>query len=216
MEDYFNEGLAGFASALASSAPAPGGGGASALAGALAAALAEMVANLTAGKKKYAAVDGEMREIAARMSAARAELLSLIAADARAFEPLAGAFRMASGGEEERKEREEAVQAALEGACGPPLEIMRACSKVCSALEALERDGSRLALSDAGAAAALALGAARAASLNVYINCGMMADGALARSLAAEADALRLSAQTQCENVYDKVLDALRPAAGEA
>lgn len=55
----------GFVDVTASDAPAPGGGSVSALAGALAAALAEMVANLTVGKAKYAEVEGEMKELAA-------------------------------------------------------------------------------------------------------------------------------------------------------
>ena len=42
-----------FSLELASSSPAPGGGSASAVAGALAASLSSMVANLTIGKKGY-------------------------------------------------------------------------------------------------------------------------------------------------------------------
>ena len=44
---------------LSSKAPVPGGGGASALAGALGNALGQMVVNLTVGKKKYAEVEEE-------------------------------------------------------------------------------------------------------------------------------------------------------------
>ena len=47
---------------LSSKAPVPGGGGASALAGALGNALGQMVVNLTVGKKKYAEVEEEMQE----------------------------------------------------------------------------------------------------------------------------------------------------------
>ena len=65
----------GFVDVTASDAPAPGGGSVSALAGALAAALAEMVANLTVGKAKYAEVEGEMKELAASGAALRKELV---------------------------------------------------------------------------------------------------------------------------------------------
>ena len=54
-----------FAAVTASDAPAPGGGSVSALAGSLGAALAEMVANLTVGKAKYAEVEDEMKELSA-------------------------------------------------------------------------------------------------------------------------------------------------------
>ena len=52
-----------FVEALASSSPAPGGGGAAALVGAIGAALGNMVASLTIGKKKYAAVEAEIAEL---------------------------------------------------------------------------------------------------------------------------------------------------------
>ena len=44
--------IQGFLDVLSSKEPVPGGGGASALAGALGNALGQMVANLTIGKKK--------------------------------------------------------------------------------------------------------------------------------------------------------------------
>ena len=50
-----------FAMQTASNEPVPGGGSISALAGSLAAALTEMVAGLTIGKKKYAEVEEEMK-----------------------------------------------------------------------------------------------------------------------------------------------------------
>src|SRR5262245_50167302 len=48
---------------VAGPTPTPGGGTVAALAGAIASALATMVANLTIGKKKYAAAESEMRGI---------------------------------------------------------------------------------------------------------------------------------------------------------
>ena len=85
-----------FVEALASKAPTPGGGGASAYAGALASALASMVGNLTVGKKKYADVEERMRAELVELDDTRAHLLSLIDEDARAFEPLAKAALMAA------------------------------------------------------------------------------------------------------------------------
>ena len=56
-----------FLKALSSREPVPGGGGASALAGALGNALGQMVANLTIGKKKYAQVEGQVQELLVQM-----------------------------------------------------------------------------------------------------------------------------------------------------
>ena len=70
-----------FAEITASDAPAPGGGSVAALAGGLSAALAEMVANLTVGKAKYADADEEMRKVAADGAAIRKELIDSIQKD---------------------------------------------------------------------------------------------------------------------------------------
>ena len=55
-----------FVEVLASKAPVPGGGGASALVGAVGTALGNMVGSLTVGKKKYADVEDEMYELKAK------------------------------------------------------------------------------------------------------------------------------------------------------
>lgn len=70
---------------LASKAPVPGGGGASAIGGALAAALGQMVANLTVGKKKYADVEKIMQELLGKLQALQEDFLDLADQDAKAF-----------------------------------------------------------------------------------------------------------------------------------
>ena len=67
---------------LASKAPVPGGGGASALAASLGAALGSMVANLTVGKKKYAGYEAELSELLADLESLRIRAEELIDADA--------------------------------------------------------------------------------------------------------------------------------------
>ena len=66
---------------LASKSPIPGGGGASAIGGALAAALGQMVANLTVGKKKYAAVEETMQEVLGKLQTCQADFLDLVDQD---------------------------------------------------------------------------------------------------------------------------------------
>ena len=75
-----------FAMQTASNEPVPGGGSISALAGALAAALTEMVAGLTIGKKKYADVEEEMKEAVAPMHAICEHLLDDIKRDSESFD----------------------------------------------------------------------------------------------------------------------------------
>jgi formiminotetrahydrofolate cyclodeaminase len=91
-----------FAAALAGESPVPGGGGASALVGAVGVALGGMVAALTLGKAKYAAVQDEMARLSRQAESLRRELLALVQRDADAFAPLARVYRMPSGTEREK------------------------------------------------------------------------------------------------------------------
>ena len=87
-----------FLEALASKAPVPGGGGASALVGAVGVALGNMVGNLTVGKKKYADVQDDIIALDQRSEALRQKLVDLVAADAEVFEPLSRAYGLPKDG----------------------------------------------------------------------------------------------------------------------
>ena len=89
---YADKTVTVFTEELASPAPTPGGGGASALIGAIGVGLADMVGELTVGKKKYADVEEEIKALMAEAQEIRREFLRLIDADAEAFAPLAAAY----------------------------------------------------------------------------------------------------------------------------
>ncbi|MDR3077424.1 MAG: cyclodeaminase/cyclohydrolase family protein, partial [Planctomycetota bacterium] len=74
-----------FLDQAASDAPAPGGGGVAALAGALGTAMAAMAANFTVGKPKFAQHDGLMRRALAEMASLGESLRQAVNADAEAF-----------------------------------------------------------------------------------------------------------------------------------
>src|SRR5690242_1491793 len=117
--------LVGFVEALGSDAPTPGGGAGAALAGALAAALAEMVARLTTGRPRFHEVDAAMRSAVEQASAARRDLIALIAADERAYEAVNAAYKLPKATAEEKSARDAAIQPALRDAMQPPLAVMR-------------------------------------------------------------------------------------------
>lgn len=169
-----------FISELATKAPTPGGGGASAYCGALASALASMVGNLTVGKKKYASVETEVEQALEELADLRESLIALIDADAQAFEPLAASWKMPASTPREQEIKRRATQAALVDACVIPLEIMGACAKVIVLCEFMAHNGSVIALSDAGVAALFAQAALEGASLNIIINAQSLEDEAIA------------------------------------
>ena len=199
-----------FTDALASKAPVPGGGGASALTGALGIALGNMVGSLTVGKKKYADVEDDVRALMKKAEVLRKELLECIDEDAACFEPLAAAYSLPAETDEEKAEKDKVMEKALETACKGPFSIME---KVCEAVDIIEEfaeKGSRLAVSDAGAGAALCCGALKGASLNIYINTKMMKDRDRAADFEARADELSAKGSAKAELIFEKVKDTIR------
>ena len=178
--------LARFCDELASSVPAPGGGGAGALAAALAAALGGMVVSLTVGKKKYAANEETLRALGERAEALRGELLGMIDADAEAFAPLARAYSLPK----DAPGRAETLEEALHRAAESPARIAALCCEVIEVLEGCAQYGSLLVLSDAASGAALAEGALRAAVINVKVNTALMRNHNHAAALNARMDEL--------------------------
>src|SRR5207237_1808233 len=110
------ESLGSFVASVAAATPAPGGGTVAAFAGGLAAALAQMVAGLTIGKKKYAAVESEMKEIALQAAALVNELTSVMKRDATAYGAVTAAYKLPGDTESDAAKKKHALEAALLGA----------------------------------------------------------------------------------------------------
>ena len=194
-----------FVEVLASKAPVPGGGGASAMVGALATALGNMVGSLTVGKKKYAAVEEEMRALKDRCDRLQKDFLHLVERDAEVFEPLARAYSMPKNTEEEKAEKARVMEIVLRDACSVPMEIMEKCCEAIDIIAVFAEKGSVIAISDAGVGAAFAKAALKGASLNVYINTKSMADRALAAELNAKCDRMLEEYTGKADAIFDSV-----------
>ena len=195
-----------FTEELASPAPVPGGGGASALAGAIGISLGDMVGELTTGKKKYADVEEDIQSLMRRAQALRVRLLEYVDGDAEAFAPLAKAY----GIPKDDPGRDAVMESALQVACSVPMDILRACAEAIDIIDEFAAKGSRLAISDAGCGAILCKSAMQAASLNIYINTRSMKDRACAQALEAEADALLSKYTKRADDIYNAVLTGIR------
>src|SRR5204862_588060 len=104
--------LSAFLDELATNSPAPGGGSVASLAGALGSALTTMVCNLTVGKKKYASVEAEMKNMIPRAEALRKQFTRLIDQDTDAFSKVREAYGLPRENEDERALRSAANQEA--------------------------------------------------------------------------------------------------------
>jgi formiminotetrahydrofolate cyclodeaminase len=165
-----------------------------------------MVGELTAGKKKYADVEEEIRALMERAQALRVRLLDFVDGDAEAFAPLAKAY----GIPKDDPDRDAVMESALQTACSVPMDILRTCAEALDIIGEFAAKGSRLAISDAGCGAILCKAAMQAASLNIYINTKSMKDRACAHSLEAEADALLEKYTRKADEIYSSVLTGIR------
>ena len=159
-----------FLAKLASKDAVPGGGGAAALSGAVGAALTSMVANLTVGKEKFMAVEGEMLRLPAAGEYLRRELLVLAQEDARVFDAFMNCYKMPKNTETEKELRAAKIQEAAEMAASIPLRIgEKSLSVLLLAAEAAEL-GNPAVITDAAVAALTGRAAVRSAIYNVRIN----------------------------------------------
>lgn len=195
--------------ALASKAPVPGGGGASALGGALAAALGQMVGNLTTGKKRYADVEEEIQQSLFALNILQMELMALADKDAEVFAPLAAAYGLPKDTEQQRAEKERILEENLLAATLVPMQMMEKTSVVLDVLELLAEKGSRMAISDVGVAVQFARAALNGAVMNVYINTKSMKNREKAEELNVKAGKMIAKGTKQADEIYGKVLAGL-------
>lgn len=194
-----------FLDGLASAAPTPGGGGAAAISGAMGAALVSMVCNLTIGKKKYVAVEAELKDMLAQSEVLRAQLTGMIAEDVAAFDAVMGAYGLPKATDDEKAARAERIQAALKVATDVPLACCRACRAVIDLARVVADKGNLNVISDAGVAVLSAHAGLRSAALNVYVNAKGLDDRAFADARLKELEGLLGDAGDLNEAVYGVV-----------
>lgn len=199
-----------FLKVLSSSAPVPGGGGASAYTAAVGMALGMMVANLTTGKKKYAQYQPQIDEILVEAQSITGELAAFMDKDAQAFEPLSKAYGLPKDTPKEAQKRQEIMEKALVTASEVPLALMEKIMEAMKLLERLSVIGSRLAISDVGVGIQMAKAGLNGASLNVFINTKLMKNRAVAEEMNAKADMLLTEGGRLADSVYEAVMKEIR------
>jgi formiminotetrahydrofolate cyclodeaminase len=192
-----------FLQELASDSPAPGGGSVSALAGALSAALVSMVAQLTSDKQQA------QKDILERAADLMAVLEKDVDADTEAFNKVMDAYRMPKQTEEDKKERSQAIQEALQGAALHPMKVARQCLDVLQLCSWAAAEGNPNALSDAGVAALLAQSGIKGALYNVEINLTSIKDQHFKERLIAEKDEILKEAVKMQKEIEERLNNSL-------
>ena len=194
---------------LGSKAPVPGGGGASAVAGALSAALSSMVCNLTVGKKSYISVEDDIKKILEDMNKHMESFIKLSDKDAEVFYPLSQAYGFKPQNDEEKKMHEENMEKLLFDAAIVPLDIMKEAYSMLVAVDFLAKKGSKLAVSDAGVAVSMLRSAVCGAMMNVVINVKYMKNREKAQNLMVEASEILENTMNKADIIYREVLEVL-------
>ena len=179
-----------FVAATASKEPTPGGGAIAALTAATGAALAEMVANLTFGKKGYEAVQTEMEELQAKAEAIRKRMLELSQADADVFNIFMNALGLPKNTDKEKAARTAAIQQAYKDAAMVPFEIGELANQIFDLAELASRKGNQNLITDGIIAAINARAAVKSAFLNVRINLSGIKDESFVAELTSKMYAI--------------------------
>ncbi|MBI9013946.1 MAG: cyclodeaminase/cyclohydrolase family protein [Clostridiales bacterium] len=189
-----NKNIVDFVATTASNEPVPGGGSIAALSGALAAALAEMVANLTIGKKKYVEVESEMKGIVEALEVKRQELVELIDKDASSFDEVMKAFKLPKETDEEKVTRTNAIQEGTKYAASVPLQTAKIAYSIMEYSKVVVEKGNTNAVTDGAVSAMMARTAVLSALMNVKINLGSIKDEKFVADMTEEVKTLEAAA----------------------
>jgi len=194
---------------LASDAPTPGGGGASALTAAASAALICMVCNLSIGRPRYAEHEQLLTGVLRQATERRELALSLARADADAFHTVLAAYKLPRGSEDERRDRAQAIQAALAGAAEVPLRVAAVAADLIRLAGDISGRSNPNVLSDVAVAAVLARAALDSAVVNVEVNLAGLDEGEQQARLAGQL-ASHTAAAVQADTVISEARARIR------
>ncbi|WMJ78970.1 MULTISPECIES: cyclodeaminase/cyclohydrolase family protein [unclassified Sedimentibacter] len=192
-----------FANVVSSNEPVPGGGSVAAVCGMLSAALSEMVANLTIGKKKYAEHEKEMLEIKEEASQLKNKLMDYIEKDSNAYNMVMDAYRLPKETQEEKETRKLAIEEGSKLAAAIPLEVAHTSYEIMHLAEAVVLRGNSNAVTDALVAAMLTRTAVLSALLNVRVNLSSISDEEFAVRYKEKSDLL----EAKVLNYEKKILE---------
>lgn len=189
----------------ASDSPAPGGGSIAALSAASAAALIEMVANLTIGKKGYEEVEEEIKELKGVAAEYKEKFINYIDEDSDSFNKIMDAFKMPKNTEEEKKARTKVIQEGFKGAATVPLNVAKDAFELLALAEKVIEKGNQNAVTDGAVAAMSARTAVHSALYNVKINLGSIKDEEFVNTTKKKIEELESNVNKIEEEILNKV-----------
>ncbi len=203
-----------FVDEVSRESPAPGGGSVAALAGSLGAALASMVANLTANKHSRGEFKDKLISIAEKAQEVKDALIRAVDEDTQAFNDYLEALRMPKNTPEERKAREEAIQEGLKKAVRVPLRTAELSMEALKLAAEIAEIGNKASVSDAGVGAQIALTGVIGGTLNVLINLKDIKDKQFVEDMKLRCAELEREAKMLADKVLARVKMTIAEAEG--
>lgn len=200
--EFAKQSIKAFIQDLNSTKPMPGGGSAAAICGSMAAALAGMSAHMTAGKKKYAAVEDKMQQIMTATKLLQEEMLAMAQEDADMYSLVLQAYKLPKDTEEEAAQRTKAIEEASKTAVVASLKVTGACVRIMKLAYITVTEGNPMMVTDGSASALLARACQQVAAYNVRINLGGVKDAAVRD----EAERMLAGHLSEGESLQAKVL----------
>jgi formiminotetrahydrofolate cyclodeaminase len=194
-----------FADRLASDQPVPGGGSASAIAGALAASLLAMVCRLSLDRPKYEPFRAGINRALDVGERARKRLIELADDDARAYGGFIEARRLPKETADDQAARDAAMRAAALRSTEAPLTVLRECARLMESINSVAGRSNLNAASDLDVAARLCAAAARGAAANVLINLPSVGDARFTGGATAEIEGLLHTMEREVLQVSQRV-----------
>jgi glutamate formiminotransferase/formiminotetrahydrofolate cyclodeaminase len=193
--------LRAFSEDLSSAAAVPGGGSAAAYAGVMGASLAGMVGRISARKDE----SGQLRAFVDEVDNLRADFLRLVDDDSAAYARVAEAMKLPRRTDDEKRVRDERMQAALLAAARVPLEVAKTSRRLLDACERAVTSATPSTVSDIGVGALMAEAALRGAAMNVMINLASLKDAAQVKALSEDLDRALEGTDDQRKRITDFV-----------
>lgn len=185
MSRFADSTISAFTDALASAEPTPGGGTASAVAGAMGVALLMMVAGLNKTRGNKDEERATLRESRASLTSVRDRLLVLADTDSEAYNKVVAAYRLPKATDADKHARKDAIQQGTRAATEAPLDILRTVVEGIAHASRVAQFGNPSASSDVRVAIELLEAAASGAAANVEVNLVDLEDEAFKKSSAS-------------------------------
>jgi formiminotetrahydrofolate cyclodeaminase len=205
VRSYSNFYLRDLLDAFASTAPAPGGGSAAALAGATGASLLLMAADIRAARPAPSPASTELADVIDRLRSLRPAISSLIDRDAEAYSQVIAALRMPVTDEATDARKQEAYESAMRAATDVPLETMRACCRTLRDAPVVAAVCTRGTRGDVGVAIELLRAAVRGAGITIDANLRSLRDGEHAGRIRTERQLLEQESDADASEAHRRL-----------